>query len=44
MDDFDRPNCPECLEPMEPRMHWWFCAPCHVYVEPDGVTRWKPSP
>jgi hypothetical protein len=24
------PNCPECLEQMEPRVGAWWCATCEV--------------
>lgn len=38
MDDLDMvtPNCPDCLEPMQPRAAWWFCQACHVYVDVMG--------
>lgn len=32
MDNLVTPNCPKCLERMEPRAAWWFCQTCHVYV------------
>ena len=39
MDDLDltTPNCPDCLESMQPRAAWWFCQQCHVYVDVLGV-------
>lgn len=36
MDELDTPNCPDCLEPMQPRAAWWYCQPCRVYVDVLG--------
>jgi competence protein ComEC len=30
VDDFDTPNCPECLHPMAPVVAVWWCSGCRV--------------
>ena len=31
----DTPNCPVCLEPMQPVVGAWWCAGCRVSVQPE---------
>jgi hypothetical protein len=32
----DTPNCPKCLEPMEPVVGAWWCESCGIAVRPES--------
>ena len=35
MSFLDAPNCPQCLEPMEPVVGAWWCPSCRVQTTPE---------